>query len=326
MNRHFEEYLAYLAGVRSLSPRTVSSYRHDLQLFDDFLEVAPLEASSTDLRLFMAHLGSEQYEPSSMNRILAAIRGFYRYTVHFGLKKDNPASPIRNLKTAKKLPSFLFPAEAQSFCASPVRGSADGRGLSSARVSGTAAPIAGGARPAGTKNTVALWPLRDTALLTLMYSTGCRVSEIASLKMQDFTSDFFSAIVRGKGDKERKVFLSKDARETLSGYLSERASKLSRTQERTISAKYLFISQRGNPLSVRGIQYIVSHYSDGTGKRHLSPHALRHTFATTLVTRGADIRIVQELLGHSSISTTQRYTHVTEERIKKLYHRAHPHG
>jgi len=320
MNRHFEEYLSYLSGVRSLSPRTVSSYRHDLALFDDFLEVLPLEASTTELRLFMAHLGSEQYEPSSMNRILASIRGFYRYAVHFSLRKDNPASSVRNLKTAKKLPSFLFPAEAQLFCASPVQGNEAGQDASLNGEAGTTA------HKSGTANPVSLWPLRDTALLTLLYSTGCRVSEIASLKMQDFASDFSSAIVRGKGNKERKVFLSKDARKTLSEYLPERASKLSREQENTISQKFLFISQRGNPLSVRGIQYIVAHYSDGTGRRHLSPHALRHTFATTLVTRGADIRIVQELLGHSSISTTQRYTHVTEERIKKLYHRAHPHG
>jgi len=322
MNRYFEEYLSYLAGVRSLSPRTVSSYRHDLQLFDDFLEVTPLEASVTEIRLFMARLGSEQYEPSSMNRLLASIRGFYRYAVHFSLRKDNPAISVRNLKTPKKLPSFLFPDEAQSFCASPVQGNKAGQDNPCAGV----ASAAGSANAVAAANTIALWPLRDTALLTLMYSTGCRVSEIASIRMQDFTSDFSSAIVRGKGNKERKVFLSKDAKKTLSDYLPERESKLAHMQERDFSQKYLFISQRGNPLSVRGIQYIVSRYSDGTLKRHLSPHALRHTFATTLVTRGADIRIVQELLGHSSISTTQRYTHVTEERIKKLYHRAHPHG
>jgi len=326
MNRHFEEYLSYLAGVRSLSPRTVSSYRHDLSLFDDYLEVMPLEASTTDLRLFMAHLGSERYEPSSMNRILASIRGFYRYAIHFGLRKDNPSSSIRNLKTPQKLPTFLFPAEAQAFCSSPVQGNMTGQDSFRAGVSGTTAHTAETANTVAAPNTISFWPLRDAALLTLMYSTGCRVSEIASIKMQDFTSDFSSAIVRGKGNKERKVFLSKDAKKTLSEYLPERASKLSLAQERVNVQKYLFISQRGNPLSVRGIQYIVSRYSDGTGRRHLSPHALRHTFATTLVTRGADIRIVQELLGHSSISTTQRYTHVTEERIKKLYHRAHPHG
>jgi Site-specific recombinase XerD len=98
-------------------------------------------------------------------------------------------------------------------------------------------------------------------------------------------------------------------------------------QERTASAGFLFLSMRGNPLSVRGIQYIVSRYSDVPGSvKHVSPHALRHSFATTLISRGADIRIVQEMLGHSSISTTQRYTHVTPERLKKLYHRAHPHG
>ena len=303
MNRHFEEYLSYLAGVRSLSPRSVESYRRDLDLFEKFLDRSPFEADVTDVRLFVADLGSTGYEPSSVNRILSALRGFYRYAVHFSLRSDNPALSVRNLKTPKKLPVFLFPDEAKEFCAAPAE------------------------KPSENKPSASLWPERDTALFTMLYSTGCRVSEIVSLRMTDFSADFSSAIVTGKGSKERKVFLSKDARKALADWLAVRASCLARHQNDSDSRQAVFLSRRGKPLSVRGVQFIVAQYSGGmTGVRHLSPHALRHTFATTLMSRGADIRIVQELLGHSSISTTQRYTHVTAERIKKLYHRAHPHG
>lgn len=312
MNRYFEEYLAYLGGVRSLSVRTTASYRRDLVLFERYLEGSPLEADLSDIRLFLADLGKEGYEPSSMNRILASIRGFYRYAVHFSLCTVNPASAIRNLKVPKKLPDFLFSADAETFCASPTKvGTADDT------ANGTSLP----SKPEG------LWPFRDTALLTILYSTGCRVSEIASLRIADIDPAMTSAIVTGKGSKERKVFFSKAARLALTDYLTERNSCLARHQDKPGKITALFLSKRGNPLSVRGIQFILARYSDGSGSfKHLSPHALRHTFATTLISRGADIRIVQELLGHASISTTQRYTHVTQERLKKLYHRAHPHG
>ncbi len=299
MNRYFEEYLSYISGVRSLSPRTTESYRRDLVLFDAYLKTSPFDADISDIRLFLASLGREGYQASSMNRLLASIRGFYRYAVHFGLCTDNPSSSVRNLKMPKKLPHFLFSEDAEAFCASPGNNE---------------------------NSTKSLWPLRDTALLSVLYSTGCRVSEIASLSMQDMDAQFTSAIVRGKGNKERKVFFSTDARKALAAYLAERKACLDTQQEKkTVHA--LFLSKRGNPLSVRGIQFILSRYSDSnTSLQHLSPHALRHTFATTLVSRGADIRIVQELLGHASISTTQRYTHVTQERLNKLYHQAHPHG
>ncbi len=321
MNRHFEEYLAYLAGVRSLSPRTNASYRRDLVLFEQQLEVPPLKADISDIRLFIADLGAKGYETSSLNRILASVRGFYRYAVHFGLRADNPSIAVRNLKVPKKLPRFLFAEDAARFCASPSASLSDEPPSADAL---TQQALASG-MPRIAHDP--LWPERDTALLTLLYSTGCRVSEIATLKIADIEPSLTSAIVTGKGNKERKVFFSKAAREALACYLGERKSCLGRHEENLAAQKVLFISKRGNPLSVRGIQFILAHYSGGTGEQgHLSPHALRHSFATTLVNRGADIRIVQEMLGHASISTTQRYTHVTQERLKKLYHQAHPHG
>jgi integrase/recombinase XerC len=312
MNRYFEEYLAYLTGVRSLSPRTVASYRRDLSLFDHYLDgLSPLGVDTTAVRLFISDLGRDGYEPSSMNRVLASIRGFYRYAIHFSLTTVNPASAVRNLKVPEKMPRFLFADAADAFCSLPVN---------LADQSATCAvPGKKAAKPS-------LWPARDAALLETLYSTGCRVSEIASIDLSDFDPDFSAAIVTGKGRKQRKVFLSKVARKNLADYLAERAALLSRMQEKTSSRNRLFLSMRGNPLSVRGIQFIIAHYSGMTDGPRLSPHALRHTFATTLISRGADIRVVQELLGHASISTTQRYTHVTPERLKKLYHQAHPHG
>lgn len=315
MNRYFEEYLSYLAGVRNVSVRTSESYRRDLSMFDTYLDISPLDASISDIRLFLADMGQKGYQSSSMNRLLASIRGFYRYAVRFGLCKDDPTSAVRNLKMPKKLPKFLFADEADSFCASPV----------TSLTSSSNDEIAQSGSVSNQKP--GLWPLRDTALLSLLYSTGCRVSEIASLRMIDIDSSFTSAIVTGKGNKERKVFFSKVARKALSAYLPERTACLARQQEKMGMGKTLFLSKRGNPLSVRGIQFILSHYSDQKGDmKHISPHALRHTFATTLISRGADIRVVQEFLGHASISTTQRYTHITQERLKKIYHQAHPHG
>lgn len=319
MNRYFEEYLAYLSGVRNLSSNTIESYKRDLALFDrslmdagqtgEGLPASPIDVSTADIRLFIADLGKDGYEPSSLNRILASIRGFYRYVVRFGLRADNPSSVIKNLKLPKKLPVFLFAPDAERLCALP---------------SGKTAPRVASATNA---SKVALWPARDAALFASLYTSGCRVSEIAALKLSDIERDCSSAIVHGKGSKDRRVFFASFAQKALADYLVERGALLSRMQDEKKGARALFVSARGNPLSVRGVQYILARYTDTTpGFSHLSPHALRHSFATTLISRGADIRVVQELLGHSSISTTQRYTHVTGERLKKLYHRAHPHG
>lgn len=294
MNRYFEEYLEYIRSVRSLSPRTVESYTRDLSLFDSFLAgMPPFDIDDSDIRLFAAELGQNGMESASVNRILSALRGFYRYSVRFGLTGTNPASSIRNLKVPRKMPAFLFADDAAALCRKPSGGKM-------------------------------LWPVRDTALLWILYSTGCRVSEIAGLLLQDIDPSGTSATVTGKGRKQRKVFFSREACSALSDYLAERSALLSGHQDRDQSKNRLFISKRGRALSVRGIQFIIGRYTEDA--RHLSPHALRHTFATTLVSRGVDIRSVQEMLGHTSISTTQRYTHVTSEHLKNLYHRSHPHG
>lgn len=300
MNRYFEEYISYLEGVRNLSPRTTKSYERDLLLLEKWITGSPLDLKTQDIRLFLSDLISKSYESSSINRILSTFRGFFRYCIRFNLLTNDPTSGIRNLKTAKKLPLFLYPEEVSAFCSLPTKIAAS----------------------EGKK----LWPARDEALFSVLYSTGCRVSEIATLKIQNCDSQWKSATVTGKGNKERKVFFSSSARESLNTYLLERTALIKRL-ENSADAQALFLSKRGNALSVRGIQYIISTYSDHPiHDLHLTPHALRHSFATTLVSRGADVRIIQEMLGHASISTTQRYTHITPGQLRILYHRAHPHG
>ena len=168
MNRYFEEYLEYIRSVRSLSPRTVESYTRDLSLFDSFLaEMPPFDIEDSDIRLFAAELGQNGMESASVNRILSALRGFYRYSVRFGLTGTNPASSIRNLKVPRKMPAFLFADDAAALCRKPSGGKM-------------------------------LWPARDTALLWILYSTGCRVSEIAGLLLQDIDQSGTSATVTGK--------------------------------------------------------------------------------------------------------------------------------
>lgn len=214
MNRYFEEYLEYIRSVRALSPRTVEGYRRDLALFDSFLDgMSPFEAVESDLRLFAAELGQKSREPAGVNRVLSALRGFYRYAVRFGLTESNPAATVRNLKVHQRMPAFLFAEEAAALCKKP-----DSAGI--------------------------LWPARDTALLTMLYSTGCRVSEIVNLSLADMDPEGTSATVTGKGRKQRKVFFSREARSALADYLAERNAVLARHQERDLSKNRLFISKR----------------------------------------------------------------------------------
>ena len=171
-----------------------------------------------------------------------------------------------------------------------------------------------------------LWEKRDRAIFTMLYSSGCRISEMCSLKLSDFMDNYHSAIVTGKGNKQRKVFFEEESRKALALYLEDRKKVLLANGIQTPTAN-LFINQKGHALSVGGMRYIISRYSGNEGtKKHVNPHAFRHTFATTLISNGADVRYVQEMLGHSSISTTQRYTHVTTERLIDIYNKAHPHS
>jgi integrase/recombinase XerC len=289
------EYLGYLRSVRGVSERTAHAYEGDLIRFTSYCEnrnTVPVTATPYEVQGFIGDLSAEGMASVSVNRALSSIRGFYRWIIRFGYRKDNPAGNLRNLKTPQTLPVFLWETEMADFADLP-----DTAGI--------------------------LWPLRDKALILSMYSAGLRISEVVTLSLKKIEKDLSGGRVVGKGDKERYVFFSDEAKEAIAEYLPARNSRIK--GERPTDR--LFINRRGGGISVAGVRWIIAQYAERSGlQKNVHPHALRHSFATHLVNAGCDVRIVQELLGHASLSTTQRYTHVDMERLKKVYVKAHPHG
>lgn len=294
-----EEFLLYLSSVRGLSENTITGYRQDYIHLLNFLgnEKKLREVALEDLRACIGNLSQKKYSVTSINRFIAAVRGVFSYARKFGYIEKNPAVELKTLRSPRNLPKFLTQSEIDDLCHQPE-----------------SEPL--------------LWESRDKALFEMFYSSGCRVSEMADLCFCDFTSDFSSAMVTGKGKKDRRVYFEEDARKALAEYLRERRERFPQHEKYgALPIDNVFLNQKGGALSSHGIWYIVSRYSgiEGTG-RQISPHAFRHTFATQMLNSGADIRVVQEMLGHSSISTTQRYTHVTMERLKEVYKQAFPHS
>lgn len=294
MSASTESYLTYLGAIRSLSPRTVEAYRDDLRLYEAscLLSGCTTEiATPVEARAFIAGLVRSGYATSSVNRALSAIKGYYRYLIRYGKAKANPAKDIESLPMARTLPDFMFEDEMAEFI-----DHAPDDGFAGAR---------------------------DRALFETLYSTGCRVSEIAGLLVRDIDLGAGRARVTGKGAKQRMVFLSGPAGDAIRSWLPYRTARLVADR----AEEHLFLNAKGGALSPRGIAYIVERRVVGSGlRKHLSPHGFRHSYATHLVGHGADIRIVQALLGHENLSTTQIYTHVDMARLRAVYDDAHPHA
>ncbi len=292
-----EEFLLYLSSIRTLSENTIIGYKNDLKYLQDFLS-PNLEISSItkeNILLSIGQLSKQKKSSATINRFISAVRMLFSYAVKFGHIKKNPALEIKTVKNSKKIPNFMTEAEITKLCNEP-------------------------------KVNEILWQSRDECLFKMMFSSGCRISEIKNLKLSDFMENYHSAIVTGKGKKQRKVFFEKDSMQALKIYLNDRKKILEENNIKT-PTDYLFINQKGNPISVSGIRFIISKYSGVQGtNHHVNPHSFRHTFATHMINNGADVRLVQEMLGHSSISTTQRYTHVTTEKLIDIYKTSHPHG
>jgi integrase/recombinase XerC len=256
------------------------------------------DARLPDARAFVSALAAEGLSPRSVNRIISGVRGYYRFRERFGLGGINPFADIKSLRTEKRLPSFLFEDEMSRLLDMPLQGDRD---------------ASDGFRR-----------LRDRTVLEFLYSTGCRIGELVALDVTDLNLKDRTATVMGKGSKERTVFIGGAALAALREYLSYRKLRALRDAD---SQRALFLNAKGARLTDRGVRFILSSYLQTArlGKR-VTPHTFRHSFATHLINRGADIRAVQELLGHSSLSTTQVYTHVGLERLKKVYGRSHPHA
>ncbi len=290
-----EEYLLYLDAVRGLSPNTVAGYGNDLREFSEISGGGRKisEIGREDILQCIGGITRRGKSAASVNRFITSVRTLFAYCRKFNYIQVNPALDIKNVRQPKLMPRFMTQAEVDSLCRRP-------------------------------EVDELLWESRDNAIFETLYSTGCRVGELVGMKMSDLSDDRKSAVVTGKGRKDRTVFFSDDAVASLERYFSDRRKIL---EAHGTDSPFVFINQRGGHLTTQGVRLITARYSGTEGTNHyVSPHAFRHTFATSMISAGADVRVVQEMLGHSSISTTQRYTHVTTEKLIEIYNRAHPHG
>lgn len=282
--RYIEKFIRYLEIEKNYSAHTVLNYRLDLEDFAKFLGDLALEKIDyLLLRKYLAALKEKNLTTRSVNRHLSTLRSFFRFLLREGLLKTNPILSLSSPKQEKRLPQFLTEEEVTRLIDAVIP--KDERGC------------------------------RDKAILETFYSSGLRISELASIDIEDL--DFIGGIVKvmGKGRKERIVPIGEKAISAVRGYLDKRKK----------NQEALFLNKSGQRITTRGIRNVVGKYIRLAGIKHgVSPHTLRHSFATHLLNRGADLRSVQELLGHANLSSTQIYTHLTTDRLKSVYDKAHP--
>jgi integrase/recombinase XerD len=291
--RSIDSYLGYLRDVRRMSPNTLESYARDLTLLAEFADkhgVAVAELQRHDLETFVRQLMSSGLAPRSVARTVACVRGFYRFAATEQKRDSSPADDLRPPRAWAALPKFLSLAEVDRLLDQPDTTTARG--------------------------------LRDKALIEVLYATGLRVSELIALRAGDLNLDEGYLTCIGKGDKQRMVPLGHEAADWVRRYIREGRPALLRKK----SSPWLFVNARdGGPLSRVGFWKVLKEYGLKAGiTRDLSPHVLRHSFATHLLERGADLRMIQMMLGHADLSTTQIYTHVLEARLRAAYDKFHP--
>jgi integrase/recombinase XerD len=286
------DYLDHLRVERGLSENTLAAYGHDLGKLRDFAATAGrpmVDLSQRDLAEFVGSLRDQGLGPRSQARAIHALRGFFRFALREELIDADPMENLRAPRTFRALPRYLTPTQVESLLAAPD----------------VETPLG----------------LRDRAILEVMYATGLRASEVIFLRAEDVDMELGIARVLGKGRKERLVPLGREARRWVERYQAEGRPRLGRKTR----GPTLFLNNRGGRLSRMGLWGIVRRHAVTAGvERVLTPHVLRHSFASHLLERGADLRALQAMLGHADISTTQIYTHVTRERLRQLYDRFHP--
>ena len=295
MSFHRERFHDYLAFERGLSPRTLEAYGRDTERLEQFLASrgidAPAEASTADIREFTYHLRDQGLAPSSIRRTLSAVRTYYGFLLAEGLVEADPTEQVESPATWQRLPNVLSRDEVERLLEAPDP---------SHRL---------------------YW--RDRAILEFAYASGVRVSELTGLKARDVDLDDGFAAVYGKGSKERLVPVGAAAVKAIRVYLRELRPRLERGGGKGGGA--LFLNARGGALTRMGIWKIVRKHVERAGiEGRVTPHTLRHTFATHLLEGGADLAAVQEMLGHADISTTQIYTHVDRDYLRDVHRRYHP--
>jgi integrase/recombinase XerC len=291
-----DRFIDYIALERGASPHTCRAYRKDLELFTVFLEEQELPSDVTKIdyltiRLYLGHLyQAKRIKRASVVRKLATLRTFFRYLKREGIVGKNPAKMVAIPKGGKDLPHALTVDEAFRLLDVP-----DATG------------------PLG---------IRDRAILEFLYSSGLRVGELTSLSLHDLDLGEGMVRVMGKGGKERMVPIGSKAIEALKSYLARRGELMEKGKS---APAYLFLNHRGGRLTARSVGRMIKRYLlQGGIVKETSPHTFRHSFATHLLDAGADLRGIQELLGHASLSTTQKYTHVSSAKLMEVYDRTHP--
>ena len=295
MEEYLKDWLKHLTYEKNASPHTRRAYAGDVREFIAFLKtkelyrreegVPPFKVDHRLIRAFMDFLYRKRNQKSTVARKLSSLRSFFNFLCRQGVWQENPARLVATPKLPQKLPSFLTVEQVFRLLDSPFPATVLGR--------------------------------RDKAVLELIYATGMRVGELVTLNVEDIDLSNRSLRVKGKGRKERLLPFGREAARALREYLPLRAA-IAREEA-------LFLNRWGLRLDPRSVRRVVDRYIRLTSMRqHISPHSLRHSFATHLLNAGADLRSIQELLGHSSLSTTQRYTHLSAEQLKEVYRKAHP--
>lgn len=293
--RWVDEYLSILENEKNYSLHTIKAYRYDLDDFHGFLtKFTPLDPpirldliERTDIRKYYSK--QTQYKKSTLARRITSLRAFFSFLVSEDVIDNNPMAAIGTPKKEQKIPEFLYESQIESLMALPDLDDPFGQ--------------------------------RDRLILEMLYGTGIRVGELVALKIEDIDRSRRYLKVMGKGQKARIVPYGKAMERALEKYLEDGYDKICDDRQ-----DHLFYNQRKGPLLDRSIRKILEKYGQLMGLGRIYPHMLRHSYATHLLENGADLRIVQELLGHESLSTTQIYTHLSRQHLKKVYDKAHPHG
>lgn len=291
-NNLLQRYIQYLTVEKGLSRNTLESYERDLRKYFEFMRHKKPDAiHRDDVSVFLVHLASQGLSAASTARCLAAVRGLHRYLLSDDLARHDPTENVESARGWKRLPKTLSSDDVETLLLQPERTSVLG--------------------------------IRDRAMLELMYATGLRVSELVGLTLQNINLERGFLVVMGKGSKERAVPLGEAAVTALNEYLSAARATLLDGRE----SDSLFISSKRRQITRQMLWERIKLYARKAGiTKPLSPHVLRHSFATHLLDNGADLRAVQAMLGHADISTTQIYTHVSRERLRKVHEKYHPRG
>jgi tyrosine recombinase XerC len=289
MDKYIEKFVRYLEIEKNYSAHTITNYKVDLEGFNKFIAGTELEKIDyLSLRKFLAVLKEKNFGNRTVSRHLSSLRSFFRFLCREGYIKTNPILMLSSPKSEKHLPSFMTEDEVYRLIESAFAKTQDDLG-----------------------------GLRDRAILEVFYSSGLRISELAGLNLEDI--DFISGIlkIRGKGKKERIVPIGETALSAVRKYLEKRKKQ----------TDVLFLNNHHRRLTTRGVRFLLVKYLKASGmKPGVSAHTFRHSFATHLLNHGADLRTVQELLGHANLSSTQIYTHLTTDKLKSVYDKAHPHA